>query len=111
LSAPEFWRHLPWANQVVPISEVSARAVESKGAVAYVSFTQWISKPAVRQDSSMSLKFRICVEASFGSEIQRDVSLRVLREYLEAWKASAEASHKKNEIIISEHEIADAVDS
>jgi hypothetical protein len=57
----------------------------------------------------MALKHRISVEASFGSEIQRDVSLRVLREFLEAWRLNVESAHKKNEIIISEHEIDDEV--
>lgn len=56
---------------------------------------------------TMALKHRVCVEASFGSEIQRDVSLRVLREYLDAWKMNVESSHKKNEVIISERELSD----
>jgi hypothetical protein len=56
----------------------------------------------------MALKHRICVEVSFGSEIQRDVSLRVLREYLEAFKTSVESAHKRNEVIISERELSDA---
>lgn len=55
----------------------------------------------------MALKYRINIEASFGSEIQRDVSMRVILQYLEAWKMTVESSHKKNEVIISERELSD----
>jgi hypothetical protein len=49
--------------------------------------------------------YRISIEAEFGSDIQRDVSLRVLREYLTGWEQSVVSAHKKNKVIISEHEI------
>ena len=42
--------------------------------------------------SSMTLKHRICVEVSFGSEIQRDVSLRVLNMHLDAFKSIVESN-------------------
>jgi hypothetical protein len=45
---------------------------------------------------------RITIEARFGSDIQRDVSMRVLKEFLTAWKANVESAHKKNNITINE---------
>ncbi len=41
------------------------------------------------------------VEAVFGSDIQHDVSMKVLREFLEAWKMNVESAHKKNRITIA----------
>ncbi len=40
----------------------------------------------------------ITITASFGSEIQRDVSMKVLREFLEAWRRNVESAHKRNRI-------------
>ena len=45
---------------------------------------------------------RITIEARFGSDIKRDVSLKVLRDFLQAWKANVESAHKKNTITITE---------
>jgi len=45
---------------------------------------------------------RITIEARFGSDIQRDVSMKVLKEFLTAWKANVESAHKKNNITINE---------
>ena len=59
---------------------------------------------------ALALNYRISIEASFGSDIQRDVPLRVLREFLEAWNANVESAHKKSEIIIAEREIRSSVD-
>jgi len=56
----------------------------------------------------MALKHQTCVEVSFGSEIQRDVSLRVLQEYLEVFRTSVDWAQRRNEVIISEREPEDA---
>ncbi len=40
----------------------------------------------------------ITITAFFGSEIQRDVSMKVLREFLQAWRQNVESAHKKNKI-------------
>jgi hypothetical protein len=53
-----------------------------------------------------ALIHRVIVEAKFGSAHQRDVAMRVIREYLEAWKVSVEERHRKNEVIIAEHELS-----
>ncbi len=42
----------------------------------------------------------IKIEAVFGSDIQHDGSMKVLREFLEAWKRNVESSHKKNNITL-----------
>jgi len=47
------------------------------------------------------LHVSITIEATFGSEIQRDVSVKVLKEFLEAWTQNVESSHKKNKVTIS----------
>lgn len=47
------------------------------------------------------LHVSIMIDATFGSEIQRDVSLKVLKEFLEAWTQNVESSHKKNRVAIS----------
>ena len=43
----------------------------------------------------MAMKYRISIEVSFGSEIQRDVAMRVLRQFLVVWEANVESAHKK----------------
>ena len=50
--------------------------------------------------------YRISIEVEFGSDIQRDVSLRVLREHLAGWEQCVISGHKKNSVIISEHEVS-----
>lgn len=52
------------------------------------------------------LIYRISIEAEFGSDIQRDVSMRVLREHLAGWEQCVVSAHKKNTVIISEREIS-----
>lgn len=41
------------------------------------------------------------IQAVFGSDIQHDVSMKVLTEFLEAWKKNVESAHKKNKSVIS----------
>lgn len=41
------------------------------------------------------------IEATFGSDIQHDVSMKVLTQFLEAWKMNVEAAHKKNSVVIT----------
>ena len=41
------------------------------------------------------------IEAVFGNDIQHDVSMKVLTQFLEAWKQNVEAAHKKNKISIN----------
>ena len=55
----------------------------------------------------MAVKHRIIVEASFASEIQRDVAMRAIRGYLEGWKVAMENCHKGNEIVVAEHDDAE----
>lgn len=43
----------------------------------------------------------ITIECRFGSEYQRDVAMRLLREILTAWKDTAESTHKENRITIT----------
>jgi hypothetical protein len=42
----------------------------------------------------------VSIEASFGSDMQRDVAMRVLREFLDEWKTYTEERHKRTQIII-----------
>ena len=48
------------------------------------------------------LPHSINIKMAFASEIQRDVALRVLRQFLYAWKENVDNAHKENEITITE---------
>ncbi|HKE24296.1 MAG TPA: hypothetical protein VKB88_18165 [Bryobacteraceae bacterium] len=48
-----------------------------------------------------SLHVSIMIEATFGSEIQRDVSLKVLKQFLGAWTQNVQAAHKNNRVTIT----------
>jgi hypothetical protein len=48
----------------------------------------------------LSLIRLVRIEATFGSDIQHDVSMKVLTQFLEAWKMNVEGAHKKNSIVI-----------
>ena len=53
-------------------------------------------------DNPMSkLNRLVTIEAAFGSDIQHDVSMKVLTQFLEAWKQIVEAAHNKNKISIN----------
>ena len=45
-------------------------------------------------------RYTIEISASFGSDHQRDVSLRTLNGLLSSWKEITESHHKKNVITI-----------
>jgi hypothetical protein len=54
-----------------------------------------------------SLRRSVTIDASFGSEMQRTVAMRLLDQFLVAWKEAAESHHKNNSIrIIQENESA-----
>ena len=42
----------------------------------------------------------VTIDARFGSEIQRIVAMRLLDQFLAAWKEATESHHKKNSIRI-----------
>ena len=42
----------------------------------------------------------VTIDALFASGIQRDVAMKVLGEFLNAWKTNVESSHKKNRVAI-----------
>jgi hypothetical protein len=48
----------------------------------------------------VSLIRLVKIKASFGSDIQHDVCMKILREFLEAWKMNVESAHKKNRVTI-----------
>ena len=51
------------------------------------------------------LRQSVTIDARFGSELQRTVAMRLLDQFLAAWKEAAESRHKKNSIrIIQESE-------
>ena len=50
------------------------------------------------------LHVSIMIDATFGSEIQRDVSLKVLKQFLEAWTENVKSAHKKNRVTVTVHE-------
>lgn len=52
------------------------------------------------RSSKPSLIRHVHIEAKFGSDIQHDVSMKVLQEFLEAWKMNVESAHKSNEITV-----------
>ena len=46
------------------------------------------------------LRHSVTIDAMFGSEMQRTVAMRLLDQFLAAWKEAAESHHKKNSIRI-----------
>jgi hypothetical protein len=48
-----------------------------------------------------TLQHFVTIEATFASDIQRDVSLRVLVEFLEAWRTNVGSAHRRNKITIA----------
>jgi len=45
------------------------------------------------------LHVSIIIDATFGSEIQRSVSMKVMKEFLAAWAQNVTAAHKRNRVI------------
>jgi hypothetical protein len=62
-----------------------------------------LGNDSVQDDAMPQLRLMrlVKVEAAFGSDIQHDVSMKVLRDFLEAWKMNVESAHKKNKIAIA----------
>jgi hypothetical protein len=48
------------------------------------------------------LQESITIAVTFGSDIQRDVGMRVLTQVLEAWKQNLECAHKRNRVTITQ---------
>jgi hypothetical protein len=48
------------------------------------------------------LPHSITINMAFASEIQKDVALRVLRQFLYAWKENVDNAHQANKITITE---------
>jgi hypothetical protein len=46
------------------------------------------------------LHHSLTIDARFGSEMQRTVAIRLLDQFLAAWKEASESHHKKNSIRI-----------
>jgi hypothetical protein len=42
----------------------------------------------------------VTIDAVFGSDIQRDVSMKLLRALLNAWKQNVETGHTKNKVAV-----------
>jgi hypothetical protein len=54
-------------------------------------------KPTAKKSG---LRLSVTIDARFGSEMQRTVAMRLLDQFLAAWKEAAESHHKKNSIRI-----------
>jgi hypothetical protein len=52
----------------------------------------------------MTFTHTITIKTTFGSDIQHDVSMRVIKEYLEAWRATVLAGHPRNKVTITYEE-------
>jgi hypothetical protein len=79
-------------------SAIFRRGLTKGGCVGNVSVE---SRYASLMPGANDTIHRITIDARFGSDIQRDVSLKVLKEFLGAWKANVESAHKKNNITIT----------
>jgi hypothetical protein len=53
------------------------------------------------QPDNTTLQHFVTIEAAFASDIQRDVSLRVLVKFVEAWRTNVESAHRRNKITIA----------
>jgi hypothetical protein len=54
-------------------------------------------KPTAKKAGS---RHSVTIEARFGSEMQHTVAVRLLDQFLAAWKEATESHHKKNSIRI-----------
>jgi len=46
----------------------------------------------------------IVIDATFGSEIQRDVSIKVIKQFIRAWMENVKSAHKKNQVTVTVNE-------
>lgn len=53
-----------------------------------------------------TLHVSIAIDAIFGSEIQRDVSMKVLRQFLDAWTENVTSADKRNSVTVTVQEKA-----
>jgi hypothetical protein len=53
----------------------------------------------------------VTITASFGSDMQRDVAMRILRKVLAEWEAETERLHQKNRVSITYHDGGNASNS
>ena len=51
-----------------------------------------------------SFHISVTIDATFGSEIQRDVSMKVLKQFLAAWMENVKSAHKKNHVAVTVNE-------
>jgi hypothetical protein len=54
--------------------------------------------------SAPTIEEAITIRATFGSAIQREVSMRVLQQFLKVWQHNVEAAHRKNKVTITREE-------
>jgi hypothetical protein len=52
------------------------------------------------QMKKRDFQYSVTIDATFGSEIQHTVGMRLLDQFLATWKDEAESRHKKNSITI-----------
>jgi hypothetical protein len=48
---------------------------------------------------AFQISFRI--DATFATEIQRDVAMKLLNDFLQAWKVNVEEAHERNRVTIA----------
>lgn len=65
-----------------------------------IRFQKPVAKPLDPPHTICMLTETITITATFGSDMQRDVSMKVLRQMLAAWESETEQHHQKNRISI-----------
>lgn len=57
--------------------------------------------PRATKPPDKSFRASVTIEATFGSDMQKSVAMRVLTDFLEVWKQNVENAHEDNEINIT----------
>ena len=48
-----------------------------------------------------AVQISVRIDASFASEIQRGVAMKLLKDFLQAWKTNVEEADKRNRVTIA----------
>lgn len=59
------------------------------------------TKKATTSVKKSGLRYSVTIEATFGSDHQHAVAMKVLRGLLPAWKRNVESHHQKNVITVT----------
>ena len=57
--------------------------------------------PAKSKSQKPAFQISVKIDATFTSEIQRDVAMKLLNDFLQAWKVNVEEADERNRVSIA----------